>query len=216
MQNAFAIEMGANEWERSAAHTSSAGYGDYWENLLWASEHQTQKDIQMYDMENVQLRREGRNFLFTVPGLAEGRPSVLRGDLVNISFGSCLYKGRVLTVRQLEVVLDMHTKFANNYNPGVDRVSVRFTFSRMTYRTSHMACGQLAEEQMGHLMLVPTREHIVEVMGRASNTPVQLAPWANRGLNPEQQAAVQRIVNASLKPLPYIIFGPPGTGSSFG
>ena len=46
----------------------------------------------------------------------------------------------------------------------------------------------------------------------ATNSDTQLVPWANRGLNPEQQAAIQNIANGALKPLPYIIFGPPGTG----
>lgn len=32
--------------------------------------------------------------------------------------------------------------------------------------------------------------------------------------NPEQHAAIQRIVAGSSKPAPYIVFGPPGTGKT--
>lgn len=33
--------------------------------------------------------------------------------------------------------------------------------------------------------------------------------------NPEQHAAIQRIVAGSSKPAPHVVFGPPGTGKTF-
>lgn len=262
-------------WRTSSGHDSLNGYGNYWKHLLWAQESQANRDIQMYDMDHVRLKKEGRLYLLTVPGLAESRPSVLRGDLVHITFNGCLYKGRVVVIRQLEVVLDLHSKFSQTYSPGIDHVSVHFTFSRMTYRTCHKACEEMgAEQAMGARMLIPTKENISGMMehacpicfdqlGGAGNAPftttycrgqcgadfhetciqrwlgqeqhqanptcptcrepwvegtatndrpiggdsnknVTLVPWANRGLNPEQQQAVQRVANGTLRPLPYV------------
>jgi DNA polymerase III delta prime subunit len=275
----YDLRMDSIAWKNSPSHDSVEDYGVYWQHLLYASEHQMRRDIQLYDMENVSLQRDGRYFLLAVPGLAEGRPSVLRGDLVHISFQNCLYKGRVISIRQFEVVMDLHAKFSRNFNAALDRVSVRFTFSRTALRTSHRACENLAEPQLGAAVLMPTRENVVNILekddkvvcpiclvelggdvcfttmycrgqcraqfhegciqqwllgnptcpmcreswngGVASNNRQKaatagttLSPWANRTLNAEQQAAVQRIANGALRPLPYIIFGPPGTGKT--
>jgi len=214
----YDFEMEQSGWKNSPFHDSAQGYGDYWKRLLWAEERQALRDIQVYDMDDVRLKKYGRNYLLRVPGLAEGRPSVLRGDLVLITFNNCTYKGRVVSIRQLEVELDLHSKFSNAYNPALDFLSVRFTFSRMTLRTSHKAVTSLAEKQMGALMLTPTKENVSSVMGAAmganASQNFKLAPFANRDLNAEQQAAVQQIQNGRLRPLPTIIFGPPGTGKT--
>ena len=55
-------------------------YSDCMKYLLWFEELQMQKDITTYDLENALLRRDGRRYYtLRVPGLAENRPSVLKG-----------------------------------------------------------------------------------------------------------------------------------------
>lgn len=193
---------------------SAAGYGKYWKYLLWAMESQNNVDIQLFDMENVSLKRVGNAMHLSVPGLAEGRPSVLRGDLVHVTWKNRLYKGGVSQVRQLEVALDFHPSFVTKFNPAVDRVDVRFTFSRVTYRTSHEGCVA-AESSMGPKLLFPNPEHLPTTGAVAEGSPTNNIPlWANRNLNEEQQLAVSQILEASFRPLPYVIFGPPGTGKT--
>ncbi|KAL3939288.1 MAG: hypothetical protein SGBAC_005968, partial [Bacillariaceae sp.] len=201
-------------WSIAPSHDSIQNYGEYWKHLLYASEYQMLRDIRFYDMEDASLQKEGRYYVLKVPGLAEGRPSVLRGDLVNIDYQGMLYKGRVMFVRQLEVVMDLHSRFGKSFNTGLDRVTVHFTFSRMAIRISHKVLGNIAEKELGASILVPTKEQAAEYQSMSNGQQVRLVPWANRSLNPEQEAAVQRIVNGHLRRMPYIIFGPPGTGKT--
>lgn len=186
-------------------------YGRFWKDLLFASEYQMSQDIQLFDMEDVQLKRLGRNFSFEVPGLAESRPSVLRGDIVHVTWNKRLFKGRVVQIQLLDIVLEFHRTFHQTYSPALDRVDVRFTFSRMAFRCMHEACTK-AESSMRETMLLPTDEIKAKIAVNARD--VGNLSWANRDLNEEQRVAVCNIVRGGARPLPYIIFGPPGTGAS--
>lgn len=194
-------------------------YGRFWKALLQASEFQLSLDIQLFDLTDVALRRSagGRTFLLEVPGLAEGRPSVLRGDVVHVTWNRRLYKGRVVQVQLLEIVMDFHLAFSSSYSPAVDRVNVRFTYGRMAFRCMHEACVR-AETTMGETMLLPTAQIKANVVARNAalrkrSKTAGVVSWANRSLNEEQRCAVRCIVEGTLTPLPYIIFGPPGTGA---
>lgn len=186
-------------------------YANFWKTLLWASEYQASRDIQIFDLFKVQLSRIGRLFCLKVPGLAENRPSVLRGDLVNITWNKHLYKGQVKEVRLDDVLLDLHNAFKENYNPDLDLVDVRFTFSRTTFRTSHEGCVQ-AEQVMKNALLFPVDDDLIPLQPRTEQSSAW--SWTNRSLNQEQINAVKAIVRGLMRPLPYIIFGPPGTGKS--
>lgn len=192
-------------------------YKTFWHNLLWMSELQTHEDIKLFDMEQAVLKRHGKCFKLFVPGLAEGRPSVLRGDIVICNWKGKQYRGRVASVELLDVLLEFHQSFHKSFNVNLDRVElVRFTVSRTTYRTSHQGC-ELAPVNMTPTMLMPQQIHKQRI--EASNhqraatriVPNQFA-WATWSLNPEQKNAVQQVALGVLRPMPYVIFGPPGTG----
>jgi hypothetical protein len=144
----------------------------------------------------------------TVGLLAEGRPFVLRGDVVNVTWNSRRYQGLVQQTRLLEVLIELDRSFHRTFNHALEKVNVRFTFSRTTFRTSHEGCSK-APKAMGEYMLTPKREHWIIHHRRIVPTKLQ---WANPNLNLEQRAAVIRILEGGRRPLPYVLFGPPGTG----
>lgn len=70
-------------------------------------------DIHSYDMEHARLERRGAFFYLNVPGLAEKRPSVLRGDRIRLrpSNGGKWFEGAVTAIEQLQVGLRFHPSF---------------------------------------------------------------------------------------------------------
>jgi hypothetical protein len=170
--------------------------------------------FKLFDMENTRLTKEGNFFVVTVPGLAEGRPSVLRGDIVNLTWNNTLYRARVHTIRLLDVLLDLHVAFHRSFNTAFDSVDLRFTFSRTIFRTSHNGILK-APETMGVALLLPDAQHRRRnsCAKRCRELPLSIN-FANRDLNAEQQTAIWAIIQGAIRPLPHIIWGPPGTGKS--
>ncbi|KAL3936350.1 MAG: hypothetical protein SGBAC_008313 [Bacillariaceae sp.] len=89
-ENSYHQVMDSIGWKISPTHDSIQQYGEYWKYLLYASECQMQRDVWNFDLEDVWLAKEERYFVLRIPGLSEGRPSVLRGDIVNITFKGIL------------------------------------------------------------------------------------------------------------------------------
>jgi len=194
-----------------STHLNAQNYRVCMSRLLWIEEQQMEVDIKSYDLEGVPLERDGRHYKITVPGLAENRPSVLKGDKININADGARFEGVVLRTTQENAIMELPRSFARSFING-QTVDVRFNFSRTNLRTSHQALGSLKlETQSG--IIFPRRLD-------ANNLP--LTPlsnseglnFINRNLNPEQRTAVAGVLESVARPCPYLIFGPPGTGKT--
>ncbi|XP_023681367.1 putative helicase mov-10-B.1 isoform X2 [Paramormyrops kingsleyae] len=213
------ISRGSNKFQTSKSILQSRldfqNYSQRFKLLLHLEEYQMNKDIMKYSMENVTMTQDrNKNYLLVldVPGLAENRPSLLRGDCILASKAEnreplIKYKGYVHWVELNKVLLGFSEKLLRSFISNM-RFNVEFTISRLLLRLQHRAV-QLAEQTNLGEVLFPT--------GRDSKN-VPLLPLRlfdeKLGKNEEQRSAIRHIVSGSSRPAPYIVFGPPGTGKT--
>lgn len=184
--------------------------------LLHVEELQMSFDIGMYDMSVAEPLQKtfvvgvGQLYSLDVPGVAEKRPSVLRGDAVLVSNPSGRYKAYVHQVQLDKVSLSFHANFKNQ-----PPFQVKFFFTRTPLKLMHRALHDvqpfIRSIYSRETPTVPLASVIV-----AGRTP------ARRALNDEQRRFVDTVMNAReivdkkkrRAPLPLLLWGPPGTGKT--
>uniref|UniRef100_A0A672JMN7 RNA helicase n=1 Tax=Salarias fasciatus TaxID=181472 RepID=A0A672JMN7_SALFA len=184
--------------------------------LLHLEEIQMEVDIRKYDLHNQTMNQDPSNrklLTLSVPGVAENRPSVLRGDCLRVSKSEdtdqpiTVYTGYVHRVELDSVKLGFSKRLLQMFLSNM-KFEVEFTLNRFPLRLQHRAVDLAVTHQLGEV-LFPSG-------AAAASLPMPKLRMFNQQLesNPEQHAAVQRIVAGSSKPAPHLVFGPPGTGKT--
>ncbi|PFX17671.1 putative helicase MOV-10 [Stylophora pistillata] len=192
-------------------------YKEKFRLLLQLEEIQMRKDIRHYDMKEVELEqdRDDRGLLkLEVPGLAENRPSVLRGDRIYAyehGLRHHRYEGIVHKVKLQDLILG----FDRSKIPFIKgkKFDIQFTFNRLTVQMEHRACERIASECKKDMREVLFPQQEILHRGVIVNQ-VDDRSFYDRNLNDEQKQAVQKILSGSSRPAPYLVFGPPGTGKT--
>ncbi|XP_015197664.2 putative helicase mov-10-B.1 [Lepisosteus oculatus] len=193
-------------------------YSKRFQLLLHLEEIQMEVDIKKYDMEGQTMTEDPQNkklLILHVPGVAENRPSVLRGDHLLVSKSDdhvepiTKYKGYVYKVELERVKLGFSQKLLHMFIPNM-KFDVSFTFNRMPLKLQHRAVEMANKNGLGKV-LFPTASEAPD-----QNLPDLRARLFDQNLesNPEQYRAVQCIVAGVSKPAPFLVFGPPGTGKT--
>jgi len=187
--------------------------------LLYIEEAQQVKNFRKFDLSGVKLHPSTEGGVtwhkMSVQGLAERRPSVLKGDSVYVwvpGTQDVEYEGFVQEVLRDAAWLQLNPCFSDATR-GVPEFNVRFRFSRMQFRRMHAAVDN------ANLSLV-WPEATTHAVGQPSDFDddavdfsVSAAEWSP---NKEQRRCVQRIVALSRAPCkaPFLIRGAFGTGKT--
>jgi hypothetical protein len=203
---------------------SASNIKELFHRLVWTEELQMDIDIKSYSIDNKALTARGEFLCLDVPGLAEKRPSVLKGDSVIVhrpdqaSATVIKYRGYVHATERDMVCLKFDAAFHQSYTAHTT-VNVEFTFTRMPLRICHQGIDALTPALIAHLLTSPASPSSAAASTAACITdsaplpPISLQPIDGR-LNAQQLLAVERIVQHSNRShnCPYILYGPPGTG----
>ncbi|NXG77795.1 SDE3 helicase, partial [Baryphthengus martii] len=198
------------------APLQAENYQQKFQLLLHLEEIQMEVDIHRYDMQDVPMVQERALLVLDVPGVAENRPSVLRGDHLFVHLSSerdhsplVQYKGYVHRVELEKVKLGFSSKLMKKFVKNL-KFDVTFTFNRLPLQVQHRAAVLAMRRGLSSLLFPSASCH-------KSLFPGTFQPrWFDRKLqaNEEQCRAVTYIVTGTSRPAPYLIFGPPGTGKT--
>ncbi|KAM6044388.1 LOW QUALITY PROTEIN: helicase MOV-10 [Chlamydotis macqueenii] len=198
------------------APLQAGNYQQKFQLLLHLEEIQMEVDIRRYDMQDVPMVQDRGMLVLDVPGVAENRPSVLKGDHLFAHLSSerdhsplVQYKGYVHGVELEKVRLGFSSKLQKKFVNNL-RFDVTFTFSRLPLQVQHRAAALAMQRSLSSLLFPTASCHKSLFSG-----PFQ-PRWFDRKLqaNEEQCRAVTHIVTGMSRPAPYLVFGPPGTGKT--
>ena len=180
--------------------------------LLYLEELQHEIDVQQYNLEGVRLRspHKGREFFYLkVPGLAENRPSVMRGDTIHVVASwmpGKVWEGCVHRLEREDLLLKFRSDFHHDWRDGP--VDVSFCIRRSSFIFMQNALSRAGAGQQLHPAVLMGGHNWQQA------PHITAEPHYTEPLNNEQKKAIKSILLAEHAPLPFLIYGPPGTGKT--
>uniref|UniRef100_T1GEA3 Uncharacterized protein n=1 Tax=Megaselia scalaris TaxID=36166 RepID=T1GEA3_MEGSC len=195
--------------------------------LIYIEEVQETYEMEAYNMNRVFLKRilECDCYFLEIENLVDRRPSLTIGGMVLASDRKFTKKGAIVDVEDNGVLLKFPPSFSQEYRNQI--FSMRFLCSRFNFRKQHYSVEE-AHRRLGTNVLFPTMPVMNETIQcdaqlnrdlkicvSLENGEQVLVDWFNSRLDEFQKIAIKNILRGECRPMPYVIFGPPGAGKTF-
>ncbi|KAK2463831.1 hypothetical protein APHAL10511_004136 [Amanita phalloides] len=189
-------------------------YGDWFQTLVYIEGEQQKRDLDFYALYGEDLRLNNSRYELSVNGSHSERLSVLVGDyiLVRRSGDETWYTGRVHEALEGRLTLYFSSKFNAEFKKFERaRYDIGFVYNRLPERRKHQAVMSPYKPMR---LLFPNRIHIRN--SPVTRAEVDAVQAINRQIasNYEQLEAVAAILKQPPGSVPFVIFGPPGTGKT--
>ena len=227
----------SSEWRRAIAEQRAddvlAEYGDAlskqmyrekFERLLWCEEEAQADHMHIYTLEGANMRTCGPEKAYLslrVEGLQEKRPSLMRGDEVEVTLGGegdgavdslQRFRGVVHEVRLDTVWLKFHLSFHQRHC-DTNLYHVEFVLPRMSLRLMHQGL-ELIDGGLRHTLLFPPPQYPSDDAAPHDHSLGDNVELFTPGLNEQQCTAVRNVFRGAGRTAPYLLYGPPGTGKT--
>lgn len=218
----------------------STNYCDRFHNLLYMEHVAQEMHMENYKMFSVYLQRKKEFLVLTVPGLPEKKPSLIAGDKAIITFPwentGRAYEGPIHKTMGAEIFLKFEPQFHERYSR--EECDVEFKAMSSVIQRCHNGINS-AMVNLGKDILFPVHvgedkkpqynfteegeEETFDLINCITDNYLESFKnslnrrkivWLNKQLNKYQKVAVKNILKGLARPLPYVIFGPPGTGKT--
>ncbi|KAH8113520.1 P-loop containing nucleoside triphosphate hydrolase protein [Phellopilus nigrolimitatus] len=184
-------------------------YVKHFQTMLWIEEEQARRELLRYDLEKATLVPNGIFYELGIEGLAEKRPCVIVGDAIVVRTSGSDATGFVHVVKDKSVLLRFSPKFKGLKG---QTYYVHFELNRLVFRRMHQA---LKCEPSFDRVTFPSSTNTtnLRVISEASANSVQTFD-RKISSNPPQLQAVATILHMHPGSVPFVVFGPPGTGKT--
>ena len=192
-----------------AVELSSNNYKVIMHKLLFIEERFIEEEMKNFSIYETSLMKRGRFLNLKVPALVDSKLSLLVGHRVVLEHpGTTIkYEGYIHKIDESseEVMLGFDDSYHECY--GAENVNIHFIHGRTSFIRCHLAIDFILKQGLD--ILFPTA-----VTVKPPLFSIHRMELFNKTLNKEQVGAVRHIIEAKARPLPYLLFGPPGTGKT--
>lgn len=191
---------------------------------LYLEEIQMEICFERYRIDRAYFENKGEYLRLKIEGASELRPSLGIGDSIQVSdifvskTNKQVYEGIIHRVEQDGILVKFHDDF--HYTHGRKDFRIDFFFSRAPLIRQQFALDQVvSKDGLGLDFLFPKtnvmRNSLMLDAKLSKNEKILIkgveSEFYNKSLNVYQKNAVINVLRAESRPLPYIIYGPPGT-----
>lgn len=128
---------------------------------------------------------------------------------VQIKFGDNQIPGQVIEANENEMIFKITEGFTELLKHRTKNVDIVFTYNRTTYQLQHNSLKWMMEHDL-FTMFIRNTLYDSNEQCQSTISEYNFICQSSEMLNEEQQTAVKSIVTTHNRPIPFLLFGPPG------